>query len=283
MQELAGPGDHVVVTVPNYQSTESVPLAAGADVSGLVLDGAERLGARPGRRCASLLRPKTRLVAVNFPNNPTGAMPDPETFRALVDAVRRARHPAVQRRGLPRRRARPGAHAAAGRRPVGDGGLAQRDVEGLRPARAADRLGRLPRPRAAGAPGAAQALHVDLQCRARASCSRRSRCASARRPRARRGAIVAANLPVFDGVLRRSPRPLRVGAARTAAASASRGTSATTASRRSAASWWRRRASCSCRRASSRSALADVPGTASASALARRPRAGLAAFERFLG
>jgi aspartate/methionine/tyrosine aminotransferase len=32
-----------------------------------------------------LLRPQTRLVAVNLPNNPTGAMPDRETFRELVD------------------------------------------------------------------------------------------------------------------------------------------------------------------------------------------------------
>ena len=37
LQELAGRGDHAIVTVPNYQSTESIPLAAGADVSGLLL------------------------------------------------------------------------------------------------------------------------------------------------------------------------------------------------------------------------------------------------------
>ena len=43
--------------------------------------------------------------------------------------------------------------------------LAERDVEGLRAARAADRLARLPRPRAARAAGAPQALHVDLQRR----------------------------------------------------------------------------------------------------------------------
>src|SRR5512134_3095149 len=37
LHELAGAGDHVIVTVPNYQSSESVPLAVGADVSGLLL------------------------------------------------------------------------------------------------------------------------------------------------------------------------------------------------------------------------------------------------------
>jgi len=83
LQELVGPGDHAIVTVPNYQSTESLPRATGAAVSGLALrpeDGwALDLDA-----LRALLRPETRLVAVNFPNNPTGALPDPETWAALV-------------------------------------------------------------------------------------------------------------------------------------------------------------------------------------------------------
>jgi aspartate/methionine/tyrosine aminotransferase len=83
MQELVGPGGHAVVTVPNYQSMESVTLATGAAVSGLTL--------RPEDGWAldldalhALLRPETRLVAVNFPNNPTGALPDADTWAALV-------------------------------------------------------------------------------------------------------------------------------------------------------------------------------------------------------
>jgi aspartate/methionine/tyrosine aminotransferase len=83
MQELVGPGGHAVVTVPNYQSMESVTVATGAAVSGLSLrpeDGwALDLDA-----LRALLRPETRLVAVNFPNNPTGALPDPDTWAALV-------------------------------------------------------------------------------------------------------------------------------------------------------------------------------------------------------
>src|SRR5215208_1253387 len=84
LQELVGPGDHAVVTVPNYQSMETVTVATGAAVDGLVLrpeDGwALDLGA-----LEALLRPETRLVAVNFPNNPTGAVPDRETFTRLVE------------------------------------------------------------------------------------------------------------------------------------------------------------------------------------------------------
>jgi aspartate/methionine/tyrosine aminotransferase len=84
LQELTGPGDHAVVTVPNYQSMETLVLQTGADVDGLLLrpeDGwALDLDA-----LRAVLRPQTRLVAVNFPNNPTGAVADPATFTALAE------------------------------------------------------------------------------------------------------------------------------------------------------------------------------------------------------
>jgi aspartate/methionine/tyrosine aminotransferase len=83
MHELAGPGGHAIVTVPNYQSMESVTLATGAAVSGLPLrpeDG----WALDFDALVARLRPTTRLLAVNFPNNPTGALPDPDTWAALV-------------------------------------------------------------------------------------------------------------------------------------------------------------------------------------------------------
>ena len=83
MQELAGAGDHAVVTVPNYQSMESVTIAAGAEVSGLALRP-EHGWALDLDELGSLLRPETRLVAVNFPNNPTGALPDQETWAGLL-------------------------------------------------------------------------------------------------------------------------------------------------------------------------------------------------------
>ena len=84
VQLLTGPGDHMVMTLPNYQSTETVALAGGAEVTGVLLDPADgwRLDLDALR---ATLRPSTRLVAVNFPNNPTGALPDQQTWRALVE------------------------------------------------------------------------------------------------------------------------------------------------------------------------------------------------------
>ena len=87
LADLLRDGGHAVVTVPNYQSTESVPLASPADVSGLPLwtgAGGDLRWTLDLDRLADLLRPDTRVVVVNFPNNPTGFVPDRDTFVALV-------------------------------------------------------------------------------------------------------------------------------------------------------------------------------------------------------
>ncbi|MEV6898534.1 aminotransferase class I/II-fold pyridoxal phosphate-dependent enzyme [Amycolatopsis sp. NPDC051372] len=82
MRTLLEPGDHAVVITPNYQAAETIPLAIG-EVSGVALrpeDG----WALDVDEIERQLRPTTRLVSVNFPNNPTGAVPDLETWTRLV-------------------------------------------------------------------------------------------------------------------------------------------------------------------------------------------------------
>lgn len=79
---LLGPDDHALVTVPNYQSMETVP-ASVCQVEAIPL--------RPENRwqpdlddVRRRLRPNTRLIAVNFPNNPTGAVADADIFAGLI-------------------------------------------------------------------------------------------------------------------------------------------------------------------------------------------------------
>lgn len=82
MRVLLDAGDHAVVITPSYQAAETLPLDVG-EVSGVALrpeDG----WALDVDAIEKALRPNTRLVSVNFPNNPTGAVPDPEAWRALV-------------------------------------------------------------------------------------------------------------------------------------------------------------------------------------------------------
>ncbi|MED7952748.1 aminotransferase class I/II-fold pyridoxal phosphate-dependent enzyme [Streptomyces sp. BE303] len=70
MQVLLGPGDHAVVLTPNYQSAETVPLSL-CEVTGVALDP-DRDWALDLDELTAALRPNTRVVSVNFPNNPTG-------------------------------------------------------------------------------------------------------------------------------------------------------------------------------------------------------------------
>ncbi|MBM7789199.1 aminotransferase class I/II-fold pyridoxal phosphate-dependent enzyme [Tenggerimyces flavus] len=87
LQVLLGPGEHAVVTVPNYQSTETVPLAAGSSLTGVPLwtgSGSTLDWTLDLDRVKAALRPNTTVVAVNFPNNPTGYVPSLSTFQELV-------------------------------------------------------------------------------------------------------------------------------------------------------------------------------------------------------
>ena len=81
---LLSPGDHVVAPYPAYQQLYSVPRALGCEVSlwrigddssfHFDLDELERL-----------LRPETRLVVINSPHNPTGAMLTPGEVQRVYD------------------------------------------------------------------------------------------------------------------------------------------------------------------------------------------------------
>jgi aspartate/methionine/tyrosine aminotransferase len=77
-------GDHVIVVWPSYQSLHEVARAAGADVELLPLRF-EDAWALDLTVLSSMLRPSTRAIIVNFPHNPTGALPDLETWNELVE------------------------------------------------------------------------------------------------------------------------------------------------------------------------------------------------------
>lgn len=85
---LLGPRDHAIVTWPGYQSLYDVARGAGAAVEQLALRRSDwGLDLEALRRS---LRPSTRVVTINFPHNPTGALPDAATLRTLVGLARQA-------------------------------------------------------------------------------------------------------------------------------------------------------------------------------------------------
>jgi aspartate/methionine/tyrosine aminotransferase len=87
MQALLDADDHAIVIVPNYQSAETIPSAICA-VTGVGLDPA-RGWSLDIDAIAAAARPNTRLISINFPNNPTGKILEREHFDALVALCRR--------------------------------------------------------------------------------------------------------------------------------------------------------------------------------------------------
>jgi aspartate/methionine/tyrosine aminotransferase len=80
---MLGPGDHVVVVWPSYQSLHEVARASGADVTLLPLEH-EHGWELDLDLLRAALRPATRAVVVNFPHSPTGALPPASTLTELA-------------------------------------------------------------------------------------------------------------------------------------------------------------------------------------------------------
>ncbi|MGB1503910.1 MAG: aminotransferase class I/II-fold pyridoxal phosphate-dependent enzyme [Acidimicrobiales bacterium] len=86
-QVLLDHDSHAIVVTPNYQSHETLPRAIG-DVTGVPLDADDRWSLDVDR-VAAAIRPTTKLVTINFPHNPTGAILAPERYRALIELCRK--------------------------------------------------------------------------------------------------------------------------------------------------------------------------------------------------
>jgi aspartate/methionine/tyrosine aminotransferase len=87
MKVLLGPDDHAIAVTPNYQAAESIAVSVCA-VTGIPLDPENGWALDLGRLKAAI-RPNTKVVSINFPNNPTGRIIDRGQFDAIVDLCRR--------------------------------------------------------------------------------------------------------------------------------------------------------------------------------------------------
>jgi len=81
---LIGEGDRVVSIMPTYQQLYSIPASFGADVRILTLRNEN--GFLPDlAELRALVTPDTKLICINNPNNPTGALMDEKTLRAIAE------------------------------------------------------------------------------------------------------------------------------------------------------------------------------------------------------
>ena len=81
-----GRDDHAIIVTPSYQSLETIPLGI-CSVSAVPLEPNEGW-ALSLDAVASAIRRNTRVIAINFPHNPTGALITRAAFDALVELCR---------------------------------------------------------------------------------------------------------------------------------------------------------------------------------------------------
>ncbi len=86
---LLGPGDHAIVVWPAYQSLHAVARATGADVTLHELHDSEGWAIDVDRLRAQVT-PRTKLIVLNVPHNPTGNLPDAATYRAVAEIAANA-------------------------------------------------------------------------------------------------------------------------------------------------------------------------------------------------
>jgi aspartate/methionine/tyrosine aminotransferase len=85
---LLGQGDQLVVVRPNYATNLETPRAIGCDIA--FVDLSFEAGFRIGvDEIASRMTPRTRIVSVTCPHNPTGVMLSESDLRGLVELTRR--------------------------------------------------------------------------------------------------------------------------------------------------------------------------------------------------
>lgn len=77
---------HAIVVTPNYQSHEALPIAI-CSATAVPLDPDDGWSLDIDR-VRSAIRPNTRLVTINFPHNPTGAILPLDRYMALIDLCR---------------------------------------------------------------------------------------------------------------------------------------------------------------------------------------------------
>jgi aspartate/methionine/tyrosine aminotransferase len=87
---LLSSGDRVVVNAPCYQSLAEIPRALGCAVEPWPLREDKARWAFDVEALARLLERKTRLVVLNAPHNPTGALPTREEYEAIVGLCRKS-------------------------------------------------------------------------------------------------------------------------------------------------------------------------------------------------
>ena len=87
LSTLVNPGDHVVSVMPTYQQLYSIPASIGADVA--IMHLKQENDYLPDlNELRALVTPETKMICINNPNNPTGALMSREQLEEIVEIAR---------------------------------------------------------------------------------------------------------------------------------------------------------------------------------------------------
>lgn len=89
MRTLLKPGDHVISTFPGYQSLYELGRGIGCEVTPWHARETETGWTFDLNELQEMLQPRTRMLIVNFPHNPTGFLPDHAFFQEMLGLVAR--------------------------------------------------------------------------------------------------------------------------------------------------------------------------------------------------
>ncbi len=90
MNVLLEAGDAVVAIAPAYQSLHSIAQSLGCQVKAWPLQARAGAWELDLDALAGLITPAVKMLVVNFPHNPTGFLPDPEQYQAVLRLAERA-------------------------------------------------------------------------------------------------------------------------------------------------------------------------------------------------
>jgi aspartate/methionine/tyrosine aminotransferase len=88
-QLLIDPGDRVVQVVPLWPNLQEIPKILGATVQTIALDFAPAGWQLPLQRLLDALKPGTRALYLNSPNNPTGWTVTKDELKAILEHCRK--------------------------------------------------------------------------------------------------------------------------------------------------------------------------------------------------
>ena len=88
MKTLIEPQDHVIVIEPCYQSLKSLPQTLGAHVTSILLNP-ENGWNLSIKQVEQAFLPKTKLLVLNYPHNPTGAVLKKEVFEGIIACAKK--------------------------------------------------------------------------------------------------------------------------------------------------------------------------------------------------